>query len=98
MALTWKPSGFNTEYAFLGRVEVGSVSWTSGNPRHGEGPGFVFRSRIFGVIPDMDEESETFPTQEAAKAEAEMRTIAYVDYLGRKTHGEDAWARVTKGL
>lgn len=99
MALTWKKSAFGTDYAYLGKVEVGSVNWVSARRNDPDGEsGFQFRSTLFRAVPDLTEGGSVWPDKEGAMKEAENMAVAYADYIGRKVHGDESWARVTRGL
>ena len=100
MPLTWKKSAFGTDYAYLGKIEVGAVNWVSARSRNSEDgrSGYPFRSQLLGAAPDVEERGAIWPDRGDAMKEAEDMAVAYADYIGRKVHGDEAWARVTKGL
>lgn len=99
MALTWKKSSFGTDYAFLGKIQVGAVSWKSARSKDSGGrSGHYFRSELFGSAPDVPERGTLWDSIGEAKKEAEDMAVAYADYIGRKVHGDEAWDRFVKGL
>lgn len=99
MTLTWKQSAFGTDYAYLGKIEVGSVNWVSARRNAPDGEsGYQFKSVLFGAAPDVPEYGGVYPTKEGAMTEAADMAVAYADYIGRTVHGDEAWGRVTRGL
>lgn len=95
MAIRWVDDKFSTTRGFLGDIEIGTIHWISARGTVGVA-GYQFRSEFFGTAPDVLVDGEIWPSPEDAKKEAELKALAFAEYIFKTVHGEQAWTEFTE--